>query len=190
MYNNSQHDEGADEDIVKKLMELRAYLEKHIKELEDETEKLKALFKIVDEVIITKSFKTAGMIPMKKPQPMFEKKEVTPLNTGTGVLLANMYVDELQLQIIPVEGLVFSNDTSPFQTFFINRILEPMKKKDSEAMQKGEIMSNEILSYDVVTDGDIIREIIIKNYGNERRLREIKTSSRWTFEKMYEKTHS
>jgi hypothetical protein len=190
LHNNSQRDEGADEDVVKKLMELRTYLEKHIKELEDETEKLKALFKIVDEVIITKSFKTAGMIPMKKPQPMFEKKEVTPLNTGTGVLLANMYVDELQLQIIPVEGLVFSNDTSPFQTFFINRILEPMKKKDSEAMRKGEVMSNEILSYDVVTDGDIIREIIIKNYGNERRLREIKTSSRWTFEKMYEKTHS
>jgi uncharacterized membrane protein YcaP (DUF421 family) len=65
-----------------------------------------------------------------------------------------------------------------------------MKKKDNEAIQKREIMPNEALSYSVITDGNIIREIIIKNYGNERRLREIKTSSRWTFEKMYEKIHS
>jgi len=190
LYNDGQNAEDTEEDVVKKLMELRNYLENRIKELEDETEKLKALFKTVDEVIVTKSFKPAGMIPMKKPQPIFEKKEVTPLKTGTGVLLANMYVDELQLQIIPEEGLVFSTDIPPFHTFFINRILEPMKKKDNEAIQKREIMPNEALSYSVITDGNIIREIIIKNYGNERRLREIKTSSRWTFEKMYEKIHS
>ena len=45
-----------DEEIVKKLIELRIYLENRIQELEGEAEKLKALFKIVDEVIVSKSF--------------------------------------------------------------------------------------------------------------------------------------
>jgi len=48
-----------EEEIIRELMGLRSYLEKRIQELEDEAEKLKALFKIVDEVIVTKSLKKA-----------------------------------------------------------------------------------------------------------------------------------
>jgi hypothetical protein len=43
-----------------------------------------------------------------------------------------------------------------------------------------------MFSYNIVRENDLIREIIIKNV-DEERLKELKSSIRWTFEKMYEK---
>lgn len=184
--------EGIDEEIVKELIELRSYLEKRIQSLEEEAEKLKALFKIVDEVIVTRSFRMAESIPVAQPKPSTptEKKEGIPLKTASGVLLAEMYTNDSEISIVPAEGLALTVDTPPFQAFLISRILDPMQARDSEAVQRGEITSDKTLSYEVITDGDAIKEIKVKNYGDERRLREIRTASRWTFEKMYEKIHS
>jgi hypothetical protein len=44
-----------------------------------------------------------------------------------------------------------------------------------------------MFSYDVVVDGDLIREINVENV-TPNRSREIKSAVRWTLEKMYEKT--
>jgi hypothetical protein len=46
-----------------------------------------------------------------------------------------------------------------------------------------------MFSYNIVREGDQIREIIIRNVDDER-LKELKSSIRWTFEKMYEKMKS
>jgi len=43
-----------------------------------------------------------------------------------------------------------------------------------------------MFTYTLVKEGELIREIIIKNADDER-LKELKSSIRWTFEKMYEK---
>ncbi len=62
-----------------------------------------------------------------------------------------------------------------------------MQEKDREAANKGEITPERVLSYDIALDGELIREISIRNVGPER-LRELKSAIRWTLEKMYEKT--
>jgi hypothetical protein len=46
-----------------------------------------------------------------------------------------------------------------------------------------------MFAYNIICEGDLIREIVIKNAGEER-LRELKSSIRWTLEKMYEKMKS
>jgi hypothetical protein len=46
-----------------------------------------------------------------------------------------------------------------------------------------------MFSYNIVREGDLIREIIIKNVDDER-VKELKSSIRWTFEKMFEKMKS
>jgi hypothetical protein len=61
-----------------------------------------------------------------------------------------------------------------------------MRTKDQEASQKGVIMPTQTLSYEIIAEGDVLKELIIRNYGTRRRLREIISSSRWTFDKMYE----
>ncbi len=205
----AQDDEGKEpieEEIIKQLMDLRSYLEERIKQLEDEAEKLRTLFKIVDEVILTKSFKRAEAIPVTTPPktpasapktpattptpktavaPQF--KEEIPLKTASGMLLATIYVGDRDARIVPAEDLTFTTSTPPFQQFMITRILEPMRTKDTEDSQQGLVMPDQILSYEVITQDDTIKELIIKNYGDRKRLREIISSARWTFDKMYEK---
>ena len=184
--------ELVEEDIIKELMDLRIYLERHIRDVEEESDKLRALFKIVDEVIITKSFKKAETIPVAEPavSPPPKFKEEIPLKTSTGVLLATMYVVEEEARIVPSRELTFSVNNPPFQTFLIARILEPIKSKDNEDSQGGRFPPNQVFSYVTVTEGDIIKELIIRNFRTRRRLREIVSSSRWTFEKMYEKVRT
>jgi len=50
----------------------------------------------------------------------------------------------------------------------------------------GETPPDRILSYEVIKEGDVIREIDVRNIGPDRA-RELKSSIRWTLEKMYEK---
>ena len=187
-------EEGLDEEIVGKLMELRSYLETRLKEVEEELERLRVLSKIVEEVIVSKSFRVAETLqptPQERetPLPVSEPEESIPLKTAQGVSLAAMVVSPPNVRIVPVEELEFSIHTPPFQSFFVSRILEPMRAKDNEAVRKGEFLPENALSYEVVTDGDNIKEVVVRNYGGETRLREVKSACRWTLEKMYERIH-
>lgn len=191
--------ESIDEEIIKELMDLRNYLERHIQELEEESEKFRALFKIIDEVIVTRSFKKAETIPIiipEKPitipekQPPQKFKEEIPLNTSTGLLLATVYVGDEDAKIVPAKELTFTVNILPFQTFLITRILEPMRVKDSEDSQAGELPPEQVFAYETIAEGDVIKELIIRNFRTRKRLRDIISSSRWTFEKMYEKVQT
>lgn len=188
------YDEGEtiEEEIIRQLMDLRGYLETRMRELDEESEKVKALYKIVDEVIVTKSFKKAETIPTastEKPSTPAFKEEI-PLKTSMGMLLATIYIGDDEARIVPAEGIVFTMSTPPFQQFLISRILEPMQVKDKEESEKGLIMPSQTLSYETVTEGEVIKKLIIRNYGTRNRLREIVSSSRWTFDKMYEKSRT
>jgi hypothetical protein len=197
-----------DEEIIQKLMELRTYLGTKIELLEDEQEKLRALFKILDEVIVSKSFKRAEIaspptIQEKPTKPAYAPTdEVTPkpaeaalpageevpLKSQTGALLATIYITETEAQIIPAPAMNFTASTPPFQSFLVGRILEPMRQKDMEAVHLGTLMPDQALQYEPILEGETIRRIIIKNYGDARRMREIMTTTRWTLEKMAQKT--
>ena len=59
--------------------------------------------------------------------------------------------------------------------------------KDNELVKTGQLTSDKKFAYDIVSEGDLLREIVLKNV-DEDRLKELKSSIRWTLEKMYEKT--
>ncbi len=186
--------DALDEDMVEKLMELRTYLENRLKEIEEETERLRVLAKLVEEVLVSRSFRVAETLqptpPSEReaPSPAADLEESVPLTTANGVPLAAMVVAPPTVRIIPVEELELRLQTPPFQSFFVARILESMRAKDEDAARRGEILPENALSYDVVTEGDVIKEVVVRNYGSETRLREIKSACRWTLEKMYERT--
>jgi hypothetical protein len=64
-----------------------------------------------------------------------------------------------------------------------------MQEKDKELVRLGQLPTDKMFSFNIIREGDLIREIIIKNADDER-LKELKSSVRWTFEKMYEKMKS
>lgn len=196
MSQRDQWEEGIDKEIFESLMGLREYLETRIQTLNDEREKLQALYKIVDEAIISRSFRGAESLLKEQPaetppsEPVaspVEPIERVSLMTNRGVLLAEALIQPQNVRIIPAKDMSFHIDTTPFQSFFVSRILESMKEKDNEAVRKGEILPEMALTFEIISEENIIQEIIVNNYGDAQRLREIRNSCRWTFEKMFER---
>jgi len=178
---------------IKKIAELRSLLEKRVEDVETELEGMRILLGFIDETLLEKGFKRAEIvkpIPITpKPVPPKQASEYErniPLKTLTGDLLANIYVDEDSMRVVIAEDKSFNVNTPPFTSFLVERVLAKMQEKDREAASTGEITPDKILSYNIARDGDMIREVTIRNFRPER-LRELKSAIRWTLEKMYEK---
>ncbi|MFQ5999879.1 MAG: hypothetical protein ACE5J6_03785 [Candidatus Bathyarchaeia archaeon] len=184
----------AEEEKVKKMAELRRLLEKRIEAMETELEGLRVLLGFIDDMLLEKGFKRAEIVkPAPTPAetvpqpPAVEHERSIPIKTVAGDLLADLYMGKDSMRIVLAEDKSFDVNTPPFMSFLVERVLAKMQEKDREAASTGEITPDKILSYNIVRDGDLIREITIRNIKKER-LRELKSSIRWTLEKMYEKT--
>ncbi|MEM2272953.1 MAG: hypothetical protein QXX56_01905 [Candidatus Bathyarchaeia archaeon] len=183
---------------LKKIAELREILEERIKSLEAEIEGLRIILEFVNNLLLEKSFKRAEeMIPTKvsevvapiaQPQIM-ESSRIIPLKTSSGELLANIYVEDRNLRVVPETGKKFDVNVPPFEAFLVEKVLNKMRELDQEAVRKGELTPEEAISYEVKKDGSIIKEIFIQNVTPQRE-RELRSAIRWTLEKMYEKIKS
>jgi hypothetical protein len=171
-------------------MNLRVYLDQRIDDLNVQLENVKSLYRIVDEVILARSFYRASAIvpsPPSHEEMPSEAIEVIPIKTSMGLLLASLHVQGNEVRIVPAQELGLSVKTPPFQSFLINRILAPMRDRSRDEVHKGNIDPTAAFTFNVVTDGDTLKSIVIQNYISRNRLREITSSSRWTFEKMHER---
>lgn len=182
-------------ETTKNLLEIRSFLEDKIKELRKELETLQSLMKIVESELIGKGFKRAelkeetipiGVTPQTTEQKTEEAENVIPLKTVTGELLATLYEGKNTLKVVTAVDKKFDINTPPFTQFLIERVLTKMQEKDRELARTGEITREEILFYNILRDGNIIKEITINNVTEERK-NELKSAMRWTLEKMYEK---
>ena len=196
-----------EEDKTRKLAELRITLEKRVNELQTELNQLKALLDFVNSTLLDKSFKkpeikayppatSISEAPVQPSQPASKPVETAapllgqipavPIKTVTGDLLAELYTDDENMHVVLAKDKQFTADTPPFTAFLVQRVLAKMQEKDRESASQGDIPPDRILSYEIVKDGDVIREINVANIGADR-VRELKSSLRWTLEKMYEK---
>jgi len=177
---------------VKKVAEFRSLLEKRIREMETELEGMRVLLEFVDSTLLESGFKRAEMMKptpaasLPVTPPATEQKRSVPLKTTTGDLLANLHMGKDSIRVVFAEDKDFNVDTPPFMSFLVDRVLAKMQEKDREAAGTGEIPPEKILAYNIVREGNVVREITIQNITTER-LRELKSTIRWTLEKMYEK---
>jgi len=185
--------EEGEEEKIKKIAELRARLEKRMGDMETELGGLRVLLGFIDDTLLEKGFKRAEIVkPVPTPAeavpppPAMGYERSVPLKTIAGDLLADLYVGEDSMRVVMAEEKSFDVNTPPFTSFLVERVLAKMQEKDRDAAGTGEITPDRILSYNIVRDGDIIREISIRNVRPERS-RELKSTIRWTLEKMYEK---
>ena len=200
----------SNEEELKALAELKKELEERLAKLEKEMEHVKLLQKLTDAALAARSFKPASKLveaaegeaeaapsaveaaPSSLPTPtppVSEALQEIPLRSSqTGELLARMFVGRDFVRIVPADDKSFSIKVPPFNTFFVERILAEMRRKDEEQMLAGLKDEDEVLYFEVRTDGDIIKEIFIGNIKDRNRVREIRSALRWTLERMLEKT--
>jgi len=120
------------------------------------------------------------------PAIVTETETVIPLKTMAEEPLALMYFEKQQIHVMPDESKNFSVNTQPFTTFLVEKVFAKMQEKDKEFVRLGQMTPDRMFSYNIIREGEYIKEIIIKNV-DEERLKELKSSVRWTLEKMYEK---
>jgi len=194
-----------DSEKMKAVVAFKQRLEKRLEELDAEKNELTATLETVDSMLLEKGFKRGDIKevasqPPKAPEiapveetpampPAQETETVIPLKTVNDEPLAIIYVEKEWLHVLPDENKNFSVNTPPFSQFLVERVFSKMQEKDSELVRMGQLTIEKVFAYNIIREGDLIREIVIRNV-DEERIRELKSSIRWTFEKMLEKMKS
>ena len=123
-------------------------------------------------------------------EPEIEKKpeeNSIPIKRGNdGKVIANAYITPEQVSIVLDNDVEISADTPPFKSFFLDRIIGEMKKKDSAEAENGKIQKESIIDYIINKNGSDIREIIIKNYRQKERVNELINTAGWSLTRMLE----
>jgi hypothetical protein len=190
-----------DSERLKALVAFKKRLEKRLEKVDSEIKELNAMLETVNSILLEKGFKRGDMKEVAPPtqaavaveeaplQPAAETEGVIPLKTMNDEPLAIIYVSKDSLHVLPDDSKRFSVNTPPFNPFLVERVLTKMRQKDDELVKMGQLAPDRMFAYDIICEGDLIREIVIKNADAER-LRELRSSIRWTLEKMYEKMQS
>jgi hypothetical protein len=151
-------------------------LEERIRRLEREVEDLRRALSEVEKLIAHLGFKRA-----------VEAAASTSVKGKSGASLGTLRYDENEIIFEPRGDVEFQASSPPFRVFLLERVLKEMRIRDEERASRGEIPPEEVLSYEVETKGDRIVRLVVRNYRDERRLREIRSSIRWAFDRMYER---
>jgi hypothetical protein len=204
-----------EQERIKGIVALKQRLEKRLAKMDVEVKELQATLDTVNAILLEKGFKRgsikeaeehAAQATKQIDQEMQSKGEaaspkeskaisyhggepdnVIPLKTLNEESLAIIYIEkDNSIHVLPDESKHFSVNTPPFGNFLIERVLAKMQDKDQELVRLEQMTPDKMFSYSVVREGEFIREIIIRNV-NEERFKELKSSIRWTFDKMYEK---
>lgn len=177
------------EQETKRLLQFRETIEKRMAELESEAADLRAAMEAIDKMIVSTGFRTPAApeaAPEPAPQPEGDDEGMS-VTSKDGAVLGRMMVEGKDLVFEPRPEYEFRTDIPPFQSFLVERVLANMSSTDRERAANGEIDQSEILEYEVAEEDGVLGSLHVRNYGGERRLREINSSLRWTFDKMYDK---
>jgi hypothetical protein len=198
-----------DTEKIKSLIAFKKRLEEQLEKLTVESKEVQATLDTVNSILLDKGFRRGDIkeiseaplpkevvlpkqdLEFQKPAPQYvaEDESVIPLKTMAEEPLALICFDKQGMHVLPDESKNFSVNTPPFNNFLVEKVFAKMQEKDSELVRTKQLTTDRMFSYNIVREGELIREITIKNV-DEERLKELKSSIRWTFEKMYEKMKS
>ena len=189
------------EEQIRRVVTLRDDLDAKIRKHQEEIEMLESSMDILDVILKESSFtKASAMITEDKdsaPEIHQDDAEMDdsaadgaeaprPIVDSDGQTMANAHVTPDQISIIVNDGIKVSDDTPPFRSFFLDRILNGMKTKDAADVDSGKIQKESMISHAIEKDGSYIRKIIIRNYRQDERVNEIISTINWSLARMRE----
>ena len=187
---------------VKEIVALKESLIEQIDKHQEGIEMLGKNIAMLDLFLKNSSFTKASKLEIKKEieEPKSEiiekpKSEIiekpleksTPIKrVGDGKIIANAFVTAEQVSIVLDDEISISADTPPFKSFFLDRIIGEMKKKDTVEAENGKIQKESVIDCTINKNGTDIREIIIKNYRQKDRVNELIKTVGWSLTRMLE----
>ena len=178
------------EDQIKQILEVKEQISQQILKNKEEIENLEKNLAVLDLILKKSSFTKASSLgsTQKLTTSKSEKSENTiPITKGSeGPIIANAYVTPETVSIVLNDDVGLQAETPPFKSFFIDRIIGEMKKKDMADVQLGKIQNESVIDCVVNKSGAQIREILIKNYRQKERINEIINTAGWSFARMIE----
>ena len=183
------------EEQVKDIVALKESLIEQIDKHHESIETLEKNIIILDLFLKNSSFTKASQlgttkkVEIKNESDNTKKPETNSIpikRAGDDKLIANAYVTPEQVSIILDDEIEISDDTPPFKSFFLDRIIGEMKKKDFTEAENGKIQKESIIDYIINKNGTDIREIIIKNYRQKERVNELINTAGWSLTRMLE----
>ncbi len=183
------------EEQVKDIVALKESLIEQIDKHQESIEMLEKNITVLDLFLKDSSFTKASQLETVKKVEIQNETEIAkkpeensiPIKRGNdGKVIANAYVTPEQVSIVLDDEIEISDDTPPFKSFFLDRIIGEMKKKDIVEAENGKIQKESIIDYIINKNGSDIREIIIKNYRQKERVNELINTAGWSLTRMLE----
>lgn len=176
------------EEQVKEALETKERLTAKIQKHKEEIEMLEKNLALINSILKQQSFTKASELKNVGAETQKAKDDYSvALRKNTdGALIANAHITPEQVSIVFEDGITLSEDMHPFKSFFLERIIGEMKRKDMADYEKGAIDEGSVINCLVNKDGALLREIIIKNYRQKERVNEIINTATWSFSKMIE----
>ncbi len=176
------------------LLNIRTELNKEIDRLKDMIARLEQHIEDLDTQIARSSFSTADTamasaaqdsVPPEREVVGGEPQVITINNKAGDLELGTIEIIEKSMRIIPAEHAIYDITRGAFARFFVERILGKFQQEDRHRVENGEIEWDDAFDFDVNADENILDEMIIRNFGDESRLKEIQNALRWALEKTY-----
>jgi hypothetical protein len=181
------------EEQVKEIVALKDSLIEQIDKHQEGIEMLEKNISVLDLFLKDSSFTKASQLEVKKEvesKPEIIEKPVKnsiPIKrVNDGKIIANAFVTPEQVSIVLDNEIVINANTPPFKSFFLDRIIGEMKKKDIVEAKNGKIQKESVIDYIINKNGADIREIIIKNYRQKERVNELINTAGWSLTRMLE----
>ena len=177
---------GFSDEQIRDMLELKEDLTEKIIKYKEQIEKLEKNISVLDTILKQSSFTKASDLTRNAPKTIKQERKIAITKSSDGTTIANAFVTNNEVSIILEDNVTLDPDTPPLKTFFVDRIIGEMKKKDNQEAENGTINKDDIIDCMIKNNGSALREIIIKNYRQKERVDEIITTTTWSLRKMLE----
>jgi len=171
---------------IRDLLELKEEITEKIINYKEQIEKLERNISVLDTILKQSSFTKASDLISDISKAIKQERKVAITKNSDGTTIANVFVSENEVSIVLEDNVMLDSETPPLKSFFVDRIIGEMKKKDIQQVENGKIKKDDVINCIINNNGGKIREIIIKNYRQKDRVDEIINTATWSLTRMIE----
>ena len=142
---------GLSDEQIRGMLELKEDLQEKIIKYKEEIEKLEKNISVLDSILKQSSFTKASDLTIDT------KKQATSIpitKNSDGTTIANVFVSDDKVSIVLEDNVTINPETPPLKTFFVDRIIGEMKKKDSQEAENGTINKDDIINCVINDNGN------------------------------------